>query len=120
MTHQLPQPKNPQKGFTLIELMIVIAIIAILVAIALPQLQTYIRKSTFSESFSVTSAPKANLTAFLQEKDGAGFPTAAQADQYDKAAGSFGAQSAVSLLDVDSNGIDGTDEIGRASCRERV
>lgn len=50
--------KNTQQGFTLIELMIVIAIIGILAAIALPAYQQYTRKANFSEVVLATSAPK--------------------------------------------------------------
>ncbi|MBJ9901254.1 pilin [Acinetobacter bereziniae] len=50
--------KSVQKGFTLIELMIVVAIIGILAAIAIPQYQNYIAKSQVSRVMSEVGAMK--------------------------------------------------------------
>ncbi|WP_198245187.1 pilin [methane-oxidizing endosymbiont of Gigantopelta aegis] len=50
--------KNTQQGFTLIELMIVVAIIGILASIAIPAYQQYTAKSKFSEVVLATAAVK--------------------------------------------------------------
>lgn len=58
---------NAQKGFTLIELMIVVAIIGILAAIAIPQYQNYIAKSQVSRAMGETSSVKTSVETCLNE-----------------------------------------------------
>lgn len=57
---------NSHKGFTLIELMIVIAIIAILLAVALPAYQDYTIRAKVTEGLSLASAAKLALAETCQ------------------------------------------------------
>ena len=60
--------KKMQKGFTLIELMIVVAIIAILAAIALPAYQDYVARAQVSEAMSLTSGAKTAVVEYYADK----------------------------------------------------
>ena len=61
--------RTVQKGFTLIELMIVIAIIGILAAIALPQYTQYTKKAKFAEIVNLSAGYKTDVALCAQNNN---------------------------------------------------
>ncbi len=61
--------KNKEAGFTLVELMIVVAIIGILAAVAIPQYQNFIKKSKSSEAKVILDGVVTSEAAYFAEQE---------------------------------------------------
>jgi type IV pilus assembly protein PilA len=93
--------KKVQQGFTLIELMIVVAIIGILAAVAIPAYQDYTVRARVTEGLSLASAGKTAVSEFFASNGG--LPTG-NASAGMSAASSISGNS-VSSVGVDANGV---------------
>ena len=91
--------RKMQQGFTLIELMIVVAIIGILAAIALPAYQDYTKRAKMSEAILAASACRTTITEVYQSGSASNWPAA-------DAWGCEGASSKyVQAVNTDTSGV---------------
>lgn len=91
--------RSVQKGFTLIELMIVVAIIGILAAVALPAYQDYTKRSHVSEGLSLAGGAKTAVTEYYSSEGS--WPS-------DNAAAGIASAGSIQGNAVDSVTVDGS------------
>lgn len=110
--------KKVQQGFTLIELMIVVAIIGILAAIAIPAYQDYTQRAQVGEAFAMVSGAKTAIAEFAQTNGS--YPAAADLTALDlnaAVAGQYGsflvtADTGVIVVTLGAAGVVGADIAG--------
>ncbi|KQA26894.1 fimbrial protein [Vibrio metoecus] len=94
-----------QKGFTLIELMIVVAVIGVLAAIAVPQYQKYVEKSEAASGLATLRSLTTNIDTFIA--DTGNFPTTSNFTDIGAAAG-MNKLGTISLADSGASGATAT------------
>src|SRR6266496_6233413 len=110
--------RTMQKGFTLIELMIVVAIIGILAAVALPAYQDYSNRAKISEAILAASACRTSVTEIYQSGNSTSQAAGKWGCEVTTQAG--GASKYVATIDTTLDGIANTASARLPNSRSRA